>query len=119
MARGSNLATFELTEVDGSTRIFGLAGRFRQTLEALIEAGSAGVTSYEVSSWALRFSHYTWVFRHKHGLLIETVREPHTIGEISGHHARYILRDRVRELGPDDIAGRVAKRLADREGVAA
>ena len=74
--------------------------RFCQTLKALIDAGPRGVTALEMSSWALRLGHYVWVLRHRHGLSIETLREPHD----GGQHARYRLISNVRIVGADDIA---------------
>jgi hypothetical protein len=94
--RGGDPATFELTEADGSTRRFSTCGRFAMTLKALIEAGAEGVTSMTLAqSWAIRTSHYVYRLRRDHGLMIETIKEPHD-GEFAGHHARYVLHDRVR-----------------------
>ncbi len=74
-------------------------GRYGQTLKALIEAGDKGVTALEISSWALRLSHYVDILRkdERYRLHIETQLEEHEVeGMGAGRHARYFLRDRVR-----------------------
>lgn len=72
-------------------------GRYGQTLRELIKAGDEGITAQEVSSWALRMSHYIDVLRKdsRYRLHIETVMEGHEVpGMGPGQHARYILRTR-------------------------
>lgn len=64
-----------------------VTGREAQTLTALIEAGSKGITALEMSSWAYRLGAYVHRLRHDYGLDIETVREAHE----GGSHGRYIL----------------------------
>lgn len=65
--------------------------RYIQTLKALVEAGDRGTTALEISSWALRLSHYIFILRTKYGLDIETRDEPHD----GGTHGRYFLRSTV------------------------
>lgn len=79
-------------------------GRFSQTFLALHEAGPAGITSLEVSSWALRLAHYIFVLRRRWGLNITTTYEAHDGGE----HARYKLVDHVRILEGAPGAARAA-----------
>src|SRR5688572_11738222 len=62
-----------------------------RTLLALIDGGERGTTALEVSTWALRMSHYISELRHRWGLNILTTSEAHDGGE----HGRYILIDRV------------------------
>ena len=76
---------------DADARPLRLTGRYAQTLRALIEAGDRGVTALEISTWALRLSHYVFVLRREHGLEIEMQREPHD----GGWHGRYFLRTPV------------------------
>lgn len=64
-----------------------VTGREAQTLAALIEAGSKGITALAMSSWAYRLGAYIHRLRHDYGLDIETVREAHE----GGSHGRYIL----------------------------
>lgn len=75
-----------------------VTGRYAQTLKALIDAGDKGTTALEISSWALRLSHYIDVLRKddRFHLNIETQLEPHEVdGMGAGRHARYFLRSRV------------------------
>lgn len=78
--------------------------RVRQTLAALIDAGPNGVTSLEISSWALRLSEYIRRLRHDYHLSITTQDEPHDIGGIKATHGRYRLVDRVEVLEPSRAA---------------
>jgi hypothetical protein len=64
-------------------------GQEARCLLALHEAGAHGVTSLEISSWALRTSHYVYKLR-KLGLAIDMEREKHG-GVAPGHHGRYRL----------------------------
>lgn len=86
----------------GGERTIRVVGQFARTLDALIAAGQAGTTSLEVSTWALRLSHYIFVLRKDHGLLIEMKREPHATGE----HGRYFLRSEVRVIDRDFATAR-------------
>lgn len=70
-------------------------GRYAQTLQALAHAGDKGVTALEISSWALRLSHYIDILRKddRYHLNIETQLEEHEFhGMGPGRHARYFLR---------------------------
>lgn len=67
-----------------------LKGRYAQTLEALIKAGPKGITAHEISSWALRLSHYIFILRTEYGLIIHMAKEPHG-GSCPGWHGRYTL----------------------------
>jgi hypothetical protein len=62
-----------------------------RTLLALIDAGPRGTTALEISTWALRMSHYISELRHRWGLSILTESEPHD----GGAHGRYVLLDTV------------------------
>ena len=77
---------------------FTVRGQTGKSLKALVSAGDAGVTALEVTCWALRFSAYCWDLRHKHGLIIDTLREKHD----GGWHGRHVLRSRVRIVEGDD-----------------
>ena len=88
--------TAAVQEPCGSVRNIACCGQVARTLRALVEAGPRGVTSLEISSWALRTSHYIFVLRHRHGLDIETVREPHDGPAGPGSHGRYFLKTPVR-----------------------
>jgi len=57
--------------------IIHLTGQTARTLQSLIIAGDSGVTALEISSWALRLSHYVFVLRTEHNLNIEMRREEH------------------------------------------
>jgi len=81
-----------IAEDGETTRTLRLVGRFAQTLRALVDAGDRGVTALEISTWALRLSHYVYVLRHRCGLAIEMARESHD----GGWHGRYVLRTPVR-----------------------
>ena len=94
---------FIVHDEDG-TREIRVCGRFRWTLERLIEAGDKGCTPIEQP--APRWSHYVWILRHEHGLNIETLEEKHG-GPFPGRHARYVLRDRVNAC-PDSTAREAA-----------
>lgn len=113
MSKGTGSATFEVSGDDPEgARLIGCAGRFRQALEALIEAGESGITSLEMSSWALRLGHYVFILRRRYGLAIETEHEQHDIGEIAGRHARYRLRSNVRRIEGAEVPARAAMRRA-------
>jgi len=81
-----------------------VTGRYAQTLRALVEAGNRGTTALEMSSWALRLSHYIFILRTRDGLDIETQNEPHD-GET---HGRYVLRSQVELIDADSGDGRAA-----------
>jgi len=88
----------QILEPEGATRTVAFEGQEARTLRALIEAGERGVTSLEISTWALRVSHYVFKLR-RAGLLIETRREPHE-GPVPGKHGRYFLRSHVAIVEP-------------------
>lgn len=76
-------------------------GRYGQALKALIDAGDKGVTALEISSWALRLSHYVHILRTdpRYNLDIETAYEDHEVdGMGPGRHGRYRLISRVELL---------------------
>ena len=86
-----------------------VVGRFAQTLKALVDAGEKGVTALDLSSWAVRLSHYIYILRGKHGLVIETIQERHE-GEFPGKHGLYVLRSQVEIIDGDRLGndGRAA-----------
>ena len=71
--------------------VFCITGRQLRTLRALLDAGAKGITALDVSSWAYRLASYIYDLRHKHGLEIQTIEEPHD----GGFHARYVLISKV------------------------
>lgn len=83
-------------KAEGPDGAFTVTGQTAKALGALVAAGARGRTALEVATWAYRFGAYVHDLRHRHGLTIETVREPH--GENGDWHGRYILRSRVRLL---------------------
>lgn len=70
---------------------FVVKGQTARSLLALVNAGAMGVTALEVSCWAYRFAAYCHDLRHKHGLVIDTIRETHA----GGWHGRHVLRSSV------------------------
>ncbi len=92
------------TNPDGTERQFVVTGQIGRTLKALVDAGPRGVTSLDIAgTWALRTSHYVFVLRREHGLVIEMLREPHEGPAGAGWHGRYRLLTPVRleESGRD------------------
>lgn len=78
-----------------------VTGRYAQALKALIDAGPRGITALEISSWALRLSHYIHILRKddRFRLDIETINEEHEVdGMGPGIHGRYVLKSRVELL---------------------
>lgn len=73
--------------------IFCITGQDLRTLHALMDAGEKGITALDVSSWAFRLASYVYDLRHKHGLEIQTIREPHD----GGYHARYVLISNIKK----------------------
>ena len=72
-------------------------GRDAWALLELYRAGDAGCTP--ITHPGPRWSAYVLKLR-KRGLQIETVPERHG-GPFAGHHARYVLRSRIRILGAE------------------
>ncbi|MBK7284933.1 MAG: hypothetical protein IPI83_11625 [Sphingomonadales bacterium] len=72
---------------EGPSGRFKVSGQTARALLALVAAMKKGVTALDVSSWAYRFSAYCFELRHKHGLAIERLREPHE----GGWHGRHVL----------------------------
>ena len=66
-------------------------GREAWALLSLMRAGKAGCTP--ITRPAPRWSDYVFKLR-RHGVLVETIHEAHD-GTFAGHHARYVLRDKV------------------------
>ena len=85
--------TVIITGPDG--KAISATGQVARALRALVQAGARGVTALEISSWALRLSHYIFVLRTRHALVIETIREPHGDGADGRWHGRYVLRSPV------------------------
>jgi hypothetical protein len=80
---------------DGLNRKIRVVGQFARTLMALVDSGPRGITALDISTWALRLSHYVFVLRSEHGLLIEMVREDHDGPAGKGWHGRYFLQSSV------------------------
>jgi hypothetical protein len=72
-------------------------GRDAWALLQLIDAGEAGCTP--INNPAPRWGHYIWKLR-RAGIVIETITEPHG-GPFAGHHARYVLRSKLRVVDLD------------------
>jgi len=84
--------TFQISRPEG-TEIITLNGQYARTLAALIDSRKNGITALEISSWALRLSHYIFILRTEYGLNIRMVRETHDGIAGPGWHGRYILQD--------------------------
>ncbi len=67
-------------------------GREAQTIIALVEAGTKGITSLETfkAGWAVRLGAYIFDLKAM-GVPIHATREPHD----GGNHARYFVGDQV------------------------
>ena len=88
-------AQFAIVADDGSETTITVYGREKWALECLIAAGPKGCTP--IDHPGPRWSAYVFDLRAL-GVCIETVTEPHG-GPFKGHHARYVLRSRVRPVG--------------------
>ena len=75
-------------------------GRVAQTICWLCEQQGKGVTSQEMSSWALRLGAYIHILRHKHNVNIRTDDEPHE----GGIHGRYVLTSPVQIIKIENLA---------------
>jgi hypothetical protein len=80
-------------KISGTDRVLSVRGQEARSLNALVVAGDAGITSLEVSTWALRLAHYCWKLK-KLGLDIDCAREPHA-GPVPGKHGRYFLKSLI------------------------
>lgn len=88
--------TFEVH--DGlEPRVLTLAGRDAWALQCLIDAGAHGCTP--IDHPGPRWSGYVHKLRHRYGIAIETIDEPHG-PPFTGTHARYVLRTRVQLASP-------------------
>jgi hypothetical protein len=97
---------FSVVDAHGAARVLELKGRDAWALTELIRAGDQGCTPIDTPG--PRWSGYVHKLRHRYGLDIVTVTEPHG-GPYKGTHARYILRSVVQPLSADiGPAGRVA-----------
>lgn len=81
-------------------------GREAETIIALVEAGSRGITSLDASraGWAYRLAAYIHRLKTDYGISIETRRESHD----GGSHGRYFLRTAVEILSRSDEPTREA-----------
>jgi len=86
--------TFQISRPEG-TEIIMLNGQYARTLSALISSEKSGITALEISSWALRLSHYIFILRTEYFLEIEMRREPHNGIAGAGWHGRYFLHSPV------------------------
>jgi hypothetical protein len=80
--------------VGDNMRILELGGREEWALSNLLAAGPGGCTS--IDHPGPRWSDYVFKLRRR-GINVETVTETHE-GPFAGHHARYVLRDRIERL---------------------
>jgi hypothetical protein len=81
---------------DGNEQWF--CGQLGKAINALVKAGSRGITALEVNSWAYRLAAYVFLLRKHFGLSISTLQEPHAYG----WHARYVLNSPVIILREND-----------------
>jgi hypothetical protein len=88
---------------DGDT--FTLSGRDAWATLELVKAGRKGCTS--IDNPGPRWSGYIHKLRHRYGLAIETVHEPHR-GSFPGRHARYVLHSAVEIVSRSDQSQQVA-----------
>lgn len=72
-----------------------IIGRDAWALLSLLMVGPRGLTP--ISRPAPRWSHYVFKLR-RAGIDVQTITEGHE-GSFAGHHARYVLRDRVTVAG--------------------
>jgi len=86
--------------VGDDMRILELGGREEWALSHLLSAGSSGCTPLDHPG--PRWAHYVFLLRRR-GINVETITEAHG-GEFRGHHARYVLRDKVERLDPEQRA---------------
>ena len=89
---------FSVVDAQGAAQILELKGRDAWALTELVRAGDLGCTPIDTPG--PRWSGYVHKLRHRYGLDIVTVTEPHG-GPYKGTHARYILRSVVRALSAD------------------
>jgi len=82
--------TFQISRPEG-LEIITLNGQYARTLVALIDSRKNGITALELSSWALRLSHYIFILRTEYSLNIEMKREEHDGVAGPGWHGRYFL----------------------------
>jgi hypothetical protein len=95
---------FSVVNAHDAARILDLKGRDAWALTELVRAGDLGCTPIDTPG--PRWSGYVHKLRHRYGLDILTVTEPHG-GPYKGTHARYILRSVVCLLSADSgSAGR-------------
>ena len=82
--RNQAKASFRVGDAD----IITVTGREAQTIAALVNAGSKGISSLDTfkAGWAVRLGAYIFDLR-RMGVPIETTREAHD----GGNHARYRL----------------------------
>jgi hypothetical protein len=90
-------------------RLVAYEGQVARTLLHAIQAGQKGFTAAEISSWALRLSHYVFCLRGD-GLTVTCDREDHDGPAGPGWHGRYRLMNRVGvvETGSAKAAAQVA-----------
>jgi hypothetical protein len=89
---------FSVADAHGAARILELKGRDAWALTEFVRAGDLGCTPIDTPG--PRWSGYVHKLRHRYGLDIVTVTEPHG-GPYKGNHARYILRSVVHPLSAD------------------
>jgi len=95
--------TFQISRPEG-TEIITLQGQYARTLAALIDSRKNGITALEISSWALRLSHYIFILRTEYSLNIEMKREEHDGVSGPGWHGRYFLHTPVTLLLDEEAA---------------
>jgi hypothetical protein len=83
---------------EADARDLSFEGRDAWALTQLLNAGGLGCTP--IDNPAPRWSHYVYKLR-RGGIDVETIHEAHG-GPFAGHHARHVLRSRVRVLELND-----------------
>lgn len=90
---GHVLKAYDVIEGDGNIRRINVrTKREVWALEELMQAGESGCTP--IDNPAPRWSGYIYKLKRNHGLVIETITEPHG-GPFKGTHGRYVLRSKV------------------------
>lgn len=80
---------------------FTVRGRCAWALQRLLAAGLRGCSTIEAP--APRWGSYVFWLRHRYGLAVETLDEPHG-GAFPGRHARYVLRKHLEVVAISDRA---------------
>ena len=100
---------FSVVDAHGAARILELKGRDAWALTELIRAGDQGCTPIDTPG--PRWSGYVHKLRHRYGLDIVAITEPHG-GPYKGTHARYVLRSVVHCLSAGGVGSSASQAVA-------